>query len=243
MIESESMTSEANTLDLSEKGRKNGQPISLNRRLFMQFLAFGECRNTSLLVDALAGTGMDAALYADLNDARGVGLLVLSETPELFTGELRTLLHQEPFSELNQKPEYTMFGRTYAIGYESDLEETLLLRPRKKVLDPDLEWVIWYPLRRVKAFEDLSEEEQRKILGEHGGIGMAFGRSGYATDIRLACHGLDKNDNDFVVGLLGKDLYPLSAVVQRMRKTIQTKRYLESLGPFFIGRVLWQNSP
>ncbi len=35
---------------------------------------------------------------------------------------------------------------------------------------------------------------------EHGGIGHAYGRAGYGTDIRLACHGLDKNDNDFVVG-------------------------------------------
>ena len=49
------------------------------------------------------------------------------------------------------------------------------------------------------------------ILAEHGAIGMSYGAGDYAHDIRLACHGLDKSDNDFVVGLIGKDLYPLSA--------------------------------
>ncbi len=74
---------------------------------------------------------------------------------------------------------------------------------------------------------------------EHGGIGRAFGRAGYGGDIRLAAYGLDKNDNDFVVGLIGPELYPLSAIVERMRKTIQTSQYLESLGPFFIGKALF----
>ena len=51
---------------------------------------------------------------------------------------------------------------------------------------------------------------------------MAFGAADYAHDVRLACHGLDRDDNDFVIGLIGKDLFPLSAVVQSMRKTQQT---------------------
>ena len=75
------------------------------------------------------------------------------------------------------------------------------------------------------------------ILAEHGTIGMSFGVGDYAHDIRLACHGLDKDDNDFVIGLIGKDLYPLSAIVQTMRKTQQTSLYLERLGPFFVGRA------
>ena len=75
---------------------------------------------------------------------------------------------------------------------------------------------------------------------EHGGIGMSFGKANLAHDIRLACHGLDKNDNDFVIGVLGQKLHPLSAVIQTMRKTKQTSQYLESLGPFFIGKAIWQ---
>ena len=35
---------------------------------------------------------------------------------------------------------------------------------------------------------------------------------------------------------------PLSAVVQAMRKTQQTALYLEHLGPFFVGRALWQST-
>ena len=77
---------------------------------------------------------------------------------------------------------------------------------------------------------------------EHGGIGMAFGRAGLGHDIRLACHGLDKADNDFIVGLVGKALFPLSAVVQSMRKTQQTALYLDRLGPFFVGRAIWQSA-
>jgi chlorite dismutase len=134
-----------------------------------------------------------------------------------------------------------MLGRTYAIGYEQDLEETLVERPRRRVLDPSLEWAIWYPLRRAGSFEQLSRKEQNAILMEHGGVGMSFGRAGLGYDIRLACHGLDKLDNDFVVGLLGPELHPLSIIVQRMRKTKQTSLHLERLGPFFVGRVAWQS--
>lgn len=229
-------------LDLSEKGKdKDGNTISMDRRLFMQFLAFGGCHTTGSLVEALEQSGIEAALYTDVNDPYGVGLLTMAEDPDFFVTELRQLLNQPPFVGLTPKPEYTMLGRTYAIGYETDLEETLIGRPRRKVLDPEWCWVVWYPLRREKMFETLPEQEQQIVLREHGGIGFTFGRAGYATDIRLACHGLDKNDNDFVVGVLGHELYPISAVVQAMRKTKQTSQYLESLGPFFVGKVVWQS--
>ena len=52
---------------------------------------------------------------------------------------------------------------------------------------------------------------------------------------------MTKEDNDFVVGLIGPELYPLSSIVQRMRKTVQTSQHMDSLGPFFVGKVLWQN--
>ena len=137
---------------------------------------------------------------------------------------------------LSLKPDYTMFGRTYAIGYEPDLREVLLERPRRTLLSPDWPWGIWYPLRRSGRFAQLPDDEQRTILAEHSQIGIAFGSADYAHDVRLACHGLDRDDNDFVIGLIGKALYPLSAVVQVMRKTQQTSLYLDRLGPFFIGR-------
>lgn len=238
------MTGEPAKLDLSEKGKtKDGQPISLDRRLFMQFLAYGGCGDTAPLADALATANLEGVLYADINDPQGVGLLTFHEDPDYFVTTVRQFLNRAPFSELAPKPEYTMLGRTYALGYEPDLEETLIHRPRRKVLDPNWAWAVWYPLRRVKTFATLPEKEQQIILREHGGIGFTFGRAGYATDIRLACHGLDKYDNDFVVGILARDLFPASAVVQAMRKTKQTSQYLESLGPFFIGKAIWQSKP
>jgi chlorite dismutase len=228
-------------LDLRERGKdKDGQPTFLDRRLFMQFLAYGECLNTNFLIEALKDSGISGVLYADINDPRGVGLLTFSEDPEFFVSDLREMLNRPPFAGLVAKPEYTMLGRTYTLGHEVDLEKMLIDKPREKVLNPEFRWAIWYPLQRKKEFEILPLQEQKVVLMEHGGIGMKFGRAGYATDIRLACYGLDKNDNDFVVGVLGHDLYPLSAVVQTMRKTKQTSLHLECLGPFFIGRVIWQ---
>ena len=120
--------------------------------------------------------------------------------------------------------------------------DILLHRPRRTVLNHDWRWAVWYPLRRNGKFAQLPPEEQRVILAEHGTIGMSFGAADLAHDIRLACHGLDKDDNDFVIGLIGKELYPLSSIVQTMRKTQQTSLYLDRLGPFFVGRAIWQSS-
>ncbi len=228
--------------DLAEKGgMKNGHAQRSDARLFMQFLAFGECRDVERLVQALARAGIDAVLYEDVNDPRGIGLLTLSRDPGAFVERVRPMLNHGSFASLEQKHEFTLLGRTYALGYEPDLEEVLLHRPRRTVLNPAWRWAVWYPLRRNGRFAQLSDQEQRVILAEHGTIGMSFGAADYAHDVRLACHGLDTHDNDFVVGLIGKELFPLSAVVQSMRKTQQTALYLDRLGPFFVGRVVWQS--
>jgi chlorite dismutase len=228
-------------IDISEHGRsETGESLSSDRRLFMQLLAFGGCTDTRALVGALATAQIRGVLYEDVNDPRGVALLTLGEDPAYFIEDVRRLVTRGSFAALTFKPEYTMLGRTYALGHESDLDEALISRPLRRVLDPALAWAVWYPLRRSGSFEQLSAREQTAVLMEHGGIGHAYGKAGYAFDIRLACHGLDKNDNDFVVGLLGPELYPLSSVVQRMRRTRQTSLHLERLGPFFVGRALWR---
>lgn len=229
--------------DLAEKGgNKNGQPQRSNDRLFMQLLAFGDCHDSHALATALDASGVSGVLYEDVNDPQGVAVLTVAQDPNVFVDEVRRLLGVEPFASLTQKPQFTMLGRTYSIGYEPDLAEVLLHRPRRTVLNRDWRWAVWYPLRRSGKFANLPAEEQRVILAEHGTIGMAFGAGDLAHDIRLACHGLDTNDNDFVVGLVGKELFPLSAVVQSMRKTQQTSLYLERLGPFFVGRAIWQSA-
>lgn len=233
---------ESPLLNLSERGRKkNGETIFSDKRLFMQLLAFGNCYDARALVEAIERSGMDGVIYADINDPSGIGVLSLSAHPDFFIDELRKFTNESPFAKLDFKPEFTMLGRTYSLGYEDDLEKILRTEPRRRVLDPELAWAIWYPLRRNKAFEALSENEQRAVLGEHGKLGFKFGHAGYAKDIRLACHGLDKHDNDFVIGVLGKELFPLSSLIQAMRKTKQTSRYIESMGPFFVGKVIWQS--
>lgn len=227
--------------DISEKGGvKGGQPQRSDERLFMQLLAFGGCTDPRALGAHLADAGVTGVVYEDLNDPRGVAVLALSRIPSFFLDVLRPALNSGPFAALAQKPEYTMFGRTYALGYEPDLGEVLFHRPTRTVLNPAWPWAVWYPLRRNGRFGQIPPDEQRVILAEHGAIGMSFGAADLAHDIRLACHGLDANDNDFVVGLIGKDLHPLSAVVQAMRKTQQTAFYLDRLGPFFVGRAVWQ---
>lgn len=223
--------------DLSEKGGlKGGLPQRSDERLFMQLVSFGGCREPRAVVSHLASVPVEAVVYEDLNDPLGIAVLTLSRDPNVFLDVVRPLLRGGPLADLQIKPQYTMFGRTYALGYEPDLQDVLTERPRRTALNPDWPWAIWYPLRRRGAFAQLPPDEQRTILAEHGQIGMAFGAGDYVHDIRLACHGLDRDDNDFVIGLIGKALFPLSAVVQAMRGTQQTSLYLDRLGPFFIGR-------
>jgi len=229
--------------DIEEKGArdKDGKPQTLNKRLFMQFLAFGGCANPRALADAMKKAGVAGVVYEDVNDPRGVGVLTFSEDPNFFLDSVRPMLNAPPFASLVQKPEYTMLGRTYSLGYEPDLADVLLQRPRRTVLNPEWKWAVYYPLRRSGKFAQLPGDEQRVILAEHGAIGMSYGSADLAHDIRLDCRGLDKEDNDFVIGLIGKELFPLSHIVQSMRRTQQTSLYLEHLGPFFVGRVVWQS--
>jgi len=225
-------------IDVRERGAN--QQTS-ERRLFIQLQSFGGCVDPKPLVAALERSRLEAVLYADINDAKGVGVLAMSEDPAFFATRLRELLGAEPFAGLARKAEFSMFGRTYASGFEPDLEDWLLRRPRRTVLNPGCPWAIWYPLRRTGAFARLSPQEQGAILKEHGALGRQYGDADLAHDIRLACHGLDTHDNDFVIGLVGKDLHPLSHLIQTMRKTTQTSQYIERLGPFFVGHVLWQS--
>lgn len=231
--------SEQRLPDTSEKGRREGRPITLDRRLFMNFTAFRGSAEAA--ESALAESGLEGALYKDLSDPGAIGIIVLAEDPTVFVTTLRDLFNDVPFADMAHLPEYDMLGRTYSIGYEPDLLEVLFDRPRGRILDPELCWAVWYPLQRSKAFYRLSDERQRAILGEHGGIGRRYGEAGLAADVRLACHGLDRNDNDFVIGLLGRQLHPLSALVREMRATEQTSQYLDRLGPFFVGHVVWQS--
>ena len=126
--------------DVRERGA-GGQ--ALDRRLFMQLHVFGGSVDPKPLAGALEASRLEAVLYQDVNDPRGVGVLTMSDDPGAFVGAYRDLLNAEPFAALSRRPELTMLGRTYASGFEQDLEEWLFRRPRRTVLNPAWPWAIW----------------------------------------------------------------------------------------------------
>jgi len=237
-----SQNPEVEKLDILEHGMaKGGVPQSTNRRSYFQLQVFTQCFDLDAVVDAVAKSGLRAVVYKDVLDSRGVGILFMSENPDIFVKDVRTLLTSAPFRPLTPRPEMTLFGRTYALGREQDLEDWLLHKFQRNALNPDYPWAVWYPLRRKSAFAALERHEQGKILAEHGNLGRMYGDAGLAQDIRLNCFGIDAHDNEFVIGLVGPELYPLSRLVQDMRKTQQTIHFIENLGPFFIGYKTWQS--
>jgi len=238
------------TIDVFEHGgKRDGARQSMNRRLFMQLLVVdlpaGHRADDAVkrLAEACARDRVPAVVYADAMSPRGLGLLTWSEDPAHFVRAVRPLFADDPRDHPRQDPlanatlrnDYAMIGRTYATGHEPDLEWTLLRRPVENVTNDSYPWHVWYPLRRTAAFARLDPHDQGQILREHAQIGMAYGAQDLAHDVRLACYGLDAADNEFVIGLVGRDLHPLSHLVQAMRKTRQTSEFIEKMGPFFVG--------
>jgi chlorite dismutase len=231
-------------IDLREYGgRKDGERQVSDRRLFMQLFVFDAPHDRDAaavsrdLAEALADAHVSAIVYDDANDPHGIGLLTWSEEPAHFVVRVRPVLSREKLRGLRLRPEFTMLGRTYSSGHEPRLHWWLLEKPVENVTHPEHAWHVWYPLRRTGAFARLDPHTQGQILKEHAQIGMAYGQADLAHDVRLACHGLDAADNEFVIGLVGRELYPLSHVVMAMRKTVQTSEYIEKMGPFFVGYV------
>jgi chlorite dismutase len=213
---SESAT-DPNAVDVFEHGApRDGAPQSMNRRLFMQLLVFhyqGDLPGHEVERNLYAELGKREAtsvIYEDVNHPSGVAVLSWSEDPSDFVTKVRPALCGSELRGLVLRPEFTMFGRSYSSGYEDNLEYWLLKRP----------------------------VDTGSILREHAVIGKRYGSQDLAHDVRLACHGLDANDNEFVIGLIGKELHPLSHVVQTMRGTRQTSEYIGQMGPFFVGRAV-----
>jgi chlorite dismutase len=235
-------------IDVRERGApRDGAPQLSDRRLFMQLLAF-ECRTVSAqktirrLGKLLERDGVAGVIYEDMNHPSGFALLTFSENPHDLLDRVRPALADSDLAGTRARPELTMLGRSYSSGFESDLEYWLLRRPRETVLNEAWPWAVWYPLRRSGAFERVERAEKGQIMREHAAIGKAYGEADLAHDVRLACHGLDQNDNEFLIGLVGKELHPLSHVVQAMRSTRQTSEFIVQMGPFFVGRAAWRHA-
>ncbi len=243
--------SESPKIDILEHGApRGGQPQESNRRLFVQLVAL-DCPRAPIadaiakaLHDLMFEHSLTGVIYADMHNPLGLALVVIDENPTELVSKLRAVVGSSKLPDaLRVRSETAMLGRTYSSGFEPDLEDWLIHRPRRTLLDSSNQFGVWYPLRRKGSFERLEPGERGSILREHGGIGRAYGEQNLAHDIRLTCHGLDPNDNDFVIGLLGDELYPLSHVVQAMRRTRQTAEFIEKMGPFFVGRVLYRAQP
>ena len=232
------------TIDVMEHG---GKKQTSDRRLFMQLVVFdlpaAEVEDKPrALAQALAERRIPAVIYADTNDPRGVGLLTWSEDPADFVSKVRPLFGTL-LASATVRTDFTMLGRTYSTGHEPDLLDSLLARPVRNVLDTKHPWHIWYPLRRSGAFARLEPSAASDMLREHAVIGHAYGQQDLAHDVRLACHALDANDNEFVIGLVSHTLHPLSHLVQAMRKTRQTSEFIVQMGPFFVGYVAHRVAP
>jgi Chlorite dismutase len=243
------------TIDVNEYGGKDktGERQAMNRRLFMQLVVLDAPTShldaqvahpheiAEALLERLRSAKLPGVVYADVNDPRGLALLCWGEDPARFVRDVRPIFAHGRIARASTRAGWSMLGRTYSLGYEPDLEDALIHRSIRNVMASDCPWHIWYPLRRKGEFNRIDGSEQSAMMREHGAIGHAYGNQGLGHDVRLACHGLDGDDNDFVIGLVGKELHPLSHLVQSMRKTRQTSEFMEKMGPFFVGHVLHRN--
>lgn len=234
-------TEEVPRVDVNERGAKgpSGEPQVMNQRLFVQLLVFDCAAGTTpagqieRVAQELSQQQVGSVLYEDANAPRSIGVVTYGTDPALFVRKVRPALNA--VGGLEQRIDYTMLGRTYSQGYEDNLQFWLIDRPKSVMENEAWPWAVWYPLRRSGAFAKLDAREQAGIMREHAQIGRAYGAQDLAHDVRLACHGLDAKDNEFIVGVIGKDLHPLSHVVQAMRKTRQTSEFIVQMGPFFVG--------
>jgi len=215
--------------DVRERGA-GGQHA--DRRLFMQLQVLGGCADPKPLVTTLETSRLEAVLYQDVNDPRGVGVLAMSEDPTALVGAYRDLLNTEPFAGLSLRRELTMLGRTYAAGFEQDLEEWLFLRPRRTVLNSAWPWAIWYPLRRHGGVRAPLAEEQGEIIPRATRSSAARTATPTSpTMSRLACHGLDVHDTTFVIGLHRPRAPPAVAPGADDAQDAQTRSISRRLGP------------
>ena len=227
----------------------NGERQYMTKRLYMQLRVLDVDLKLVSSIDQfvedlkLQLVSVPSVLYRDSSSANSIGLLVGVEDPSMFVeGVASALTHPSVAGKYTERPGWTMFGKTYSNGHEKDLNEYLFKKPIRNVTNEKWDWALWYPLRRKGPFYVQPPADQCSMLLHHAAIGKAFSDVGAAHDVRLKCFGMDGLDNEYVVGIIGDDLHGLSRVVEEMRKTKHTAEYLESLGPFFVGKKIWSNS-
>src|SRR5437867_12724279 len=98
----------------------------------MQLQVFTGCGDAKPVIRAVGSSRIEGAVYHDVNDPRGVGMLGISEDPTFFASAFRDLLNTEPFAALSLRPQFTMLGRTFTSGFEDVIVVWLFRVARRK---------------------------------------------------------------------------------------------------------------
>jgi len=222
--------------ELLEKGYGGA---TSNRRLFFQLRVF-DAPDAKQAQEAMTRLKSELkrvfdgwVIYKDACSSHSFGLLIWTESPEDLALKLPSVIAIS--GHVVERQGWTMLGRNYANGHERDLEDFLLKKPVRSVLDEEEPWAIWYPMRRKGLFYLQPGANQCEMLLHHAAIGKSYADVGAARDVRLKCYGIDEKDNEFVIGLIGKELSSLSRIVEDLRKTQHTSTFMKTLGPFFVG--------
>jgi hypothetical protein len=181
-------------------GKRDGERQVLDRRTFFQLMAFDVVHGQTLagiqaLASMLSEQRIASVLYQEASAPMTIALLTWSEDPAHFVERVLPIVDRP---ELVQRREYTMLGRTYSLGHEPDLEHACSAAPWSTASTQAGTGTSGIRSGASGAFEKLEKHDQGIILKEHAMIGMAYGKKGLAHDVRLACHGLDAGDNEFV---------------------------------------------
>jgi len=76
-------------IEVQERGAKGQRS---DRRLWMQLQVLGGCGDPKPLVRALEASRLEAVLYQDVNDPRGIAILTLTDDPTFFVERLKKML-------------------------------------------------------------------------------------------------------------------------------------------------------
>jgi len=206
--------------------------IFLQLQVFDIEPAAGPRAMVSALSRRLREKRIDAVIYGDANDHRGIGLLTWAADPADLLDNVHALLGGKRFSALTPRPGWVMFGRVS--GEAADGTPDILLNAEQR-------WASWYPVRNTPEWGTLDDSTRAKVHKDHGSVAKTFVDEGKVSYVRLSCHGIDPEDNDHIFGLTSGSLADISLLQEAMRGTAQISTYVAKMGPVFVGRKIWQN--
>ena len=206
--------------------------------LFLQLQIFdiepaaGPRAMVSALSRRLREKRIDGVIYGDANDHRGIGLLTWAADPGDILDNVHALLGGKRFSALTPRPGWVMLG---CVSGDAAATTPELL------LDPNQNWATWYPQRNKAEWGSLGDAAQAKVLEEAGGVAKSSIDEGKVSYVRLACQGIDPEDNDHIFALTAANLLDINELQAAMRGTALLTTHLQKMGPVFVGRKIWQN--